>query len=139
MIRLAEIEDWWNRHEGRFEDLDKVLPYVVVHRAPEKDDWSLRPLVIGACCFQAKLIGSLDVIAFEKALSRMPSGYDAEVLRRHREATSAWRPVIDRGRLTLAELTGTDRPIDYVVGIFPTVTQGGARLILTHSAPAVLH
>ena len=95
--------------------------------------------MIGASCFQAKLIGSLDVVAFEKALKRMPNGYDAAVLQRHEAATRAWRPVIERGRFQSPELTGTHLPVDYVVGVFPVVTNGGARLILTHSAPALLH
>ena len=110
MIRLSEIESWWSRHDGRFEALDDVLPYVVVHRAPQAGDWSLRPLVIGAHCYQAKLIGSLDVLTFEKALSRMPNGYDAAVLRRHEDATRAWRPVIEHGRFQSQELTGTHIP-----------------------------
>ncbi len=130
--------DWWRSHNGLFTDLDKVVPHVVVHCAPVPTDPMPIPMLVGACSFQAELLGQPNPELLTTAIGRMPKRYKQSVLRQHSEVIAKWAPDFADTSLVLpAELGGGD--LFYHRLILPVRTTVGDNLLLTHTAATTLH
>ncbi|MGB0505375.1 MAG: hypothetical protein ACPGGK_04190 [Pikeienuella sp.] len=135
--RIAQLAQWWQDNEGCFVNLDDVLPHTVVHRAPSENDLTPTPLLLGAYCWQSKLLGDDDISTFQKVLGGMPA-YAAAAAESHRTLFANWAPQTGEGVLRAQLPTGSVHTV-YKRILLPVLTAAGDKLIMTYSEPVTLH
>ena len=136
MDRMKIIEDWWRLNSGTFQNLDEILPFIVLHKSPNATDLAPTPLLLGVQSLQAKVIGTHNPDAFREKLSRSWVGYSARVIDAHRRVTAAGAPEIADG-LFPERLTGAG--FAYRRGLFPVTTTTGQRMLMTYTTEITLH
>lgn len=135
--RIAQLAQWWRDNDGRFVNLGEVLQHTVVHKAPSATDLAPTPLLLGADCWQAKLLGDDDVNIFHQVLGGMPD-YAAAAAENHRLLFENWAPQTGEGLLRAQLPTGAVHAF-YKRILMPVVTGAGDKLIMTYSEPVTLH